>query len=85
MACFIRFLSVVAAATENNDDSEDDDPGAVIVEKMAKAVVIHSMFLRRMIAMLHRLVYNMLKNAYVTLMKKQLPKHLKVSMYFYQG
>ena len=38
MACFIRFLSVVAAATENNDDSEDDDPGAVIVEKMAKAV-----------------------------------------------
>ena len=47
-------LSVVAAATEHNDDSQDDDPGAVIVEKMAKAVVIHSMFLRRMFAMFHR-------------------------------
>ena len=52
-------MSVVAAATENYDDSKDDDPGAVIVEKMAKAVVIHSMFLRRMIAMLHRLLYIM--------------------------
>ena len=39
----LRYYSplVVAAATENNDDSENDDPGAVIVEKMAKAVVVH--------------------------------------------
>ena len=42
---------MVAAATENYDDSQNDDPGAVIVEKMAKAVVIHSKFLRRLIAM----------------------------------
>jgi hypothetical protein len=40
----LSFFSVVAGATENNDDSEDDDPGAVIVEKMAKAVVIHICF-----------------------------------------
>ena len=48
------FSSVIAAATKNNDDSEDDDPSAVIVEKMAKTVVVHSMFLRRMFAMLDR-------------------------------
>ena len=47
-------MSVVAAATKYNDDSEDNDPGAVIIEKMAKTVVVHGMFLRRMIAMLHR-------------------------------
>ena len=47
-------MSVVAAATKYEDDSEDNDPGAVIIEKMAKTVVVHSMFLRRMIAMLHR-------------------------------
>ena len=41
---------MVAAATENYDNSKDDDPGAVIVKKMAKAVVIHSMFLRCMFA-----------------------------------
>lgn len=34
-------ISVIAAATEYDDDSEDDDPGAVIVEKMAKAIVVH--------------------------------------------
>ena len=45
---------VIAAATEHDDYSKDDDPGAVIIEKMAKTVVVHSMFLRRMIAMLHR-------------------------------
>ena len=50
-----RFL-VVAATAENNDDSKDDDPGAVIVEKMAKTVVVHNMFLRRMFAILHRLI-----------------------------
>ena len=66
-ANFSRFLLVVAAATENYDDSENDNPGAVIVEKMAKAVVIHSMFLRRMLAMLSRLVYNMKKTVEVTL------------------
>ena len=32
---------VVAAATENYDESENDDPGAVIIEKMAKTVVVH--------------------------------------------
>ena len=48
---FQPIFSVVAAETENDDDSENDDPGAVIVEKMAKAVVIHSKFLRRLIAM----------------------------------
>ena len=64
---FYPFFSVVAAATENYDDSENDNPGAVIVEKMAKAVVIHSMFLRRMLAMLSRLVYNMKKTVEVTL------------------
>ena len=45
---------MVAAATENYDNSEDDDPSAVIVKKMAKAVVIHSMFLRCMFAILGR-------------------------------
>jgi hypothetical protein len=39
-ACYYS-LSVIAAATENNDDGKDNDPGAVIVEKMAKTVVIH--------------------------------------------
>ena len=33
----------MAAATENDSDGNKDYPGAVIVEKMAKAVVIHSM------------------------------------------
>ena len=32
---------VVAATAENYDNSKDDDPGAVIIEKMAQAVVIH--------------------------------------------
>ena len=32
-------LSTVAAATENDDQSKNDDPSAVIVKKMAKAVV----------------------------------------------
>ena len=45
---------MVAAATENYDNSKDDDPGAVIVEEMAKAVVIHSMFLRCMFAIFGR-------------------------------
>ena len=31
----------VAAATENDNDCEDYDPGAVIIKKMAKAIVIH--------------------------------------------
>jgi len=35
------FTLVVAAAAENNDYSKNDYPGAVIVEEMAKAVVIH--------------------------------------------
>ena len=33
--------STVAAGAENENDSEDDYPGAVIVEKMAKAIVVH--------------------------------------------
>ena len=65
-ALFNLLLSVVAAATENYDDSKDYDPGAVIVEKIAKTVVIHSMFLRRIIAMLHRLLYNMQVHGDVT-------------------
>ena len=36
----------MAAATKYNDDRNDYYPGAVIVKKIAKAVVIHSMFLR---------------------------------------
>lgn len=64
-------LSMVAAATENYDDSQNDDPGAVIVEKMAKAVVIHSMFLRRMMAMFDRLLYNMRIYINVTHQKKK--------------
>ena len=46
--------SVIAAATEDDDDGENYDPGAVIVEEIAKAVVIHSMFLRSMFAIFHR-------------------------------
>ena len=45
---------MIAAATENYDNSENDDPCAVIVKKMAKAVVIHSMFLRCVFAIVHR-------------------------------
>ena len=48
---------MVAAATENYDDSKDDDPSAVIVKEMAKAVVIHSMFLRCMFAIFGSLIY----------------------------
>ena len=50
----LDFELVVAATTENYDNSEDDDPSAVIVKKMAKTVVIHSMFLRCMFAILGR-------------------------------
>ena len=52
--CQIHRLNVlvVAAATENYDNSKDDDPGAVIVEEMAEAVVIHSIFLRCTFAIL---------------------------------
>ena len=42
----------MAAATEDYDNGKDDDPGAVIVKEMAEAVVIHSMFLRCMLAIL---------------------------------
>ena len=45
---------MIAAATENYDNSKDDDPGAVIVKKMAKAVVVHGVFLRCMFAILGR-------------------------------
>ena len=34
-------LSVVAAATENDNDSKDDNPSAVIIEDVAKTVVVH--------------------------------------------
>jgi hypothetical protein len=44
----------VTAATENNDNGKDNNPGAVIVEKIAKTVVIHNMFLQSMFAILHR-------------------------------
>ena len=36
----------MAAATKNDDDRNNYDPGAVVVKEIAKAVVIHSMFLR---------------------------------------
>ena len=45
---------MIAAATENYDNSKDDDPGAVIVKKMAKAVVVHGVFLRCMFAIFGR-------------------------------
>ena len=49
---------VVAAATENYDNSKDDDPCAVVVEKMAQAVVVHkNMFLRCMLALFSALIY----------------------------
>ena len=35
------FILVVAATAENYDNSKDDYPGAVVVKKMAQAVVIH--------------------------------------------
>ena len=37
---------VVAAATEDNYNCKDDDPGAVIIKDMAKAVVVHYVFLQ---------------------------------------
>ncbi len=44
---YLFTILVVAAATEYYDDSEDYNPSTVIiVEDMAKAVVIHNMFLR---------------------------------------
>jgi hypothetical protein len=39
------WLSVIAAA-KNDNDSKDDDPSAVVIKKMAEAVVIHYVFLR---------------------------------------
>ena len=38
------FCSVIAAATEYNYDCQNNNPGAVIVEKMAQAVVVHICF-----------------------------------------
>ena len=35
------FVLVIAAAAKHYYNGKDDNPGAVIVEKMAKAVVIH--------------------------------------------
>ena len=40
----VLFALIVAAATENYDDSKNDDPGAVVVKKMAQAVVVHKMY-----------------------------------------
>ena len=50
----LTLFSVIAAATENYDDSKDDDPCAVIVEKMAEAVVVHNVFLQSMLAIFTR-------------------------------
>jgi hypothetical protein len=33
--------SVIAAAAENDNDCKDDYPGTVVVEEIAKAVIIH--------------------------------------------
>ena len=38
-SCISYVESAVAAATEYDDQSENDDPSAVIVKKMAKAVI----------------------------------------------
>lgn len=35
---------VIAAATKDDNDGENDNPGAVVVEEVAKAVVIHMCF-----------------------------------------
>ena len=35
---------IIAAATEYNYDCQNNNPGAVIVEKMAQAVVVHICF-----------------------------------------
>ena len=63
---------VIAAATENNNNCENDYPGAVIIEKMAKAVVIHSMFLRSMFAALHRSFTSYVKSRECVTQKKKL-------------
>ena len=57
---------VIAAATENYDNSENDDPGAVIVKEMAKAVVVHSIFLRSMFAIFTAHLYSMIGRYFLT-------------------
>ena len=57
---------VIAAATENYDNSENDDPGAVIVKEMAKAVVVHSIFLRSMFAIFTAHLYSMIGRCFLT-------------------
>ncbi len=38
---FLPFISVAAAANKQNCDSKQDYPSAVVVKKVAQAVVIH--------------------------------------------
>ena len=63
---------VIAAATEDNDYCKNDYPGAVIIKKVAKAVVIHSMFLRSMFAALHRSFTSYAKSKVCVTEKKKL-------------
>ncbi len=36
-----KLFALIAAATENKHDCKDNYPGAVVVEKVAKAIVVH--------------------------------------------
>ena len=56
----------MAAATEYYDNSKNDDPGAVIVKEMAKAVVVHSIFLRSMFAIFTAHLYSMMRGEFLT-------------------
>ena len=57
---------MIAAATENYDNSENDDPGAVIVKEMAKAVIVHGIFLRSMFAIFTAHLYSMMRGDFLT-------------------
>lgn len=53
-----NILSVIAATAEDYYNSKNDYPRAVIVEKMAQAVVIHkNMFLQSNFAIIISLIY----------------------------
>ena len=38
---FVFICGSIAAAAENENDSKDYNPGAVIIKKMAEAIVVH--------------------------------------------
>ena len=66
---------MIAAATENYDNSKNDDPGAVIVKEMAKAVVVHSIFLRSMFAIFTAHLYSMMQDKILTQLDLQNYNH----------